>query len=293
MPDMSSSPSKMTIIANLNSRRSHHLPRCVEILRSAGVSVKVNMTAHPNHATELAADEAGVVVAAGGDGTVNEVVNGLRPEATLGILPLGTANVLARELEIPLVPHRACQRLLFGTSRSIDLGVAVGEHGSRRFACMAGLGFDAQVVRRVSPGLKRHFGGVAFILAALGVHFRREKPLLQLDNTPKDQPSRTQFAIVANSHFYGGNYRISHKRPLDSGKLSVVVIEKSGRLLRPHILPRVLARRPLTDYLPAFEVAGLSATSCDSPVPVQLDGEPWEDLPLRFEVEPQALRVIC
>jgi diacylglycerol kinase (ATP) len=148
------------IIGNPNSGsagQEGYLERFAEVLRAGGLPVAVLNTERPDHATELAA-EAGdrLVVAAGGDGTVNEVLNGLSQEATLGILPLGTANVLARELGLPLEPEAACERILTGTAFRTDVGVATdGEGTERRFACMAGIGFDAEVVGEVGPRLKR------------------------------------------------------------------------------------------------------------------------------------------
>ena len=112
------------IIGNPNSGRAgaeDYLERFAKILRSGGLTVEVLNTEHPDHATELAALAGDrLVVAAGGDGTVNEVLNGLSLEATLGVLPLGTANVLARELGLPLDPAEACRRILKGERSRVD-----------------------------------------------------------------------------------------------------------------------------------------------------------------------------
>ncbi len=138
------------IIGNPNSGRAgdeDYLERFAKILRSGDLRVEVLNTEHPDHATELASLAGDrLVVAAGGDGTVNEVLNGLSLEATLGVLPLGTANVLARELGLPLDPSEACRRILKGERSRVDFGVATTNEGAeRRFACMAGIGFDAKV----------------------------------------------------------------------------------------------------------------------------------------------------
>ena len=104
------------IIGNPNSGRAgdeDYLEHFAEILRSGGLAVEVLNTERPNHATELASAAGDrLVVGAGGDGTLNEVINGLSRGATLGVLPLGTANVLARELGLPLDAEEACRRLL-------------------------------------------------------------------------------------------------------------------------------------------------------------------------------------
>src|SRR5215210_6198267 len=136
------------IIGNPNSGSAGdegYLERFAETLRAGGLEVEVLNTERPDHATELAALAGDrLVVAAGGDGTVNEVVNGLSKDATLGILPLGTVNVLARELGLSLKPEDACERILTGTPVRMDVGVATDEEGAeRRFALMAGIGFDA------------------------------------------------------------------------------------------------------------------------------------------------------
>src|SRR5829696_7946649 len=167
------------IIGNPNSGRAGSkgsLERCAKVLRSGGLSVEVLNTERPDHATELATlAEDRLVVAAGGDGTINEVINGLDREATLGILPLGTANVLARELGLPLDVGLACERILRGERARVDLGVATNREGiERRFACMAGIGFDAKVVHAVTPRMKRYLRGLAFPLAAFKVLFTEE-----------------------------------------------------------------------------------------------------------------------
>src|SRR3712207_1505364 len=168
------------IIGNPNSGRAGsrgYLERCAKILRSGGLDVDVLNTEHPDHATELATLAGDrLVVAAGGDGTVNEVINGLGKNATLGILPLGTANVLARELGLPLDVEQACRRILNGERTQIDIGVATDRGGAeRRFACMAGVGFDAHVVRAVTPRLKNYLGTLAFALTAFRVLFGQER----------------------------------------------------------------------------------------------------------------------
>src|ERR671917_481501 len=173
------------IIGNPNSGSAGdegYLERYAKILRSGGLEVEVLNTERPDHATELAASAGDrLVVAAGGDGTINEVINGLHKDATLGILPLGTANVLARELGLPLDVEDALERILSGTAFRMDVGVATDEVGTeRRFACMAGIGFDANVVREVTPRFKRYLRSLAFPLVALKVYFRGDLPKLHL-----------------------------------------------------------------------------------------------------------------
>src|SRR5919112_4354196 len=173
------------IIGNFNSGSAGeegYLERFAETRGAGGLEIEVLNTEYPDHATELAAMAGDrLVIAAGGDGTVNEVVNGLSKGATLGILPLGTANVLARELGLPLRPEDACERILSGTGSRMDVGVATDQEGTeRRFTCMAGIGFDANVVREVTPRSKRYLRSLPFPLVALKVYFRGNLPKLHL-----------------------------------------------------------------------------------------------------------------
>ena len=124
------------IIGNPNSGKAGskgYLERHAKALRAAGLEVEVLNTEHPNHATELAGLAGDrLIVAAGGDGTGNEVLNGLSRTATLGVIPLGTANVLARELGLPLKPDEACEHIVAGNTRRIDVGVATDHNGRER-----------------------------------------------------------------------------------------------------------------------------------------------------------------
>ena len=289
---------KAVIIGNPNSGSAGdegYLERFAETLRAGGLKVEVLNTERPDHATELAAAAGDrLVVAAGGDGTVNEVLNGISKGATLGILPLGTANVLARELGLPLKPEDACERILTGTALRVDVGVATdGEGTERRFACMAGIGFDADVVREVTPRLKRYLRSLAFPLVALKVYLRGDQPDLQI--VDGDTTRVAQFAVVANGQYYGGEFEMAEDASLTSGALQVVLVEKVGLLMRPDILARILAKSPLDRAMRSFASQGVLAKSPaarGARVPVQIDGEVWGSLPMSFRIEPAAIKVI-
>ena len=283
------------IIGNPNSGRAGdegYLEHFAKILRSSGLSVRVLNTEHPNHATELAALAGDrLIVAAGGDGTVNEVLNGLSSGATLGILPLGTANVLARELGLPLDAEAACRRILEGEVSRVDFGVATDENGTeRRFACMAGIGFDAKVVGTVTPRLKRFLRGLAFAITAFRVLFGNRFPNLEIADGEEVHVAR--FAIVANGHYYGGDYRVTGPGLLTSGELETVLVERVSVLLRPDVFAWIMARRPLNRAMQSFTSTEVSARAPGAQVPVQLDGELWGELPMSFRIEPGALNVV-
>jgi YegS/Rv2252/BmrU family lipid kinase len=280
------------IIANPASGRGDmdNLKRCAESLRERCDEVEIWPTERPEHATELATlAGAYLVVAAGGDGTVNEVINGLHADATLGVLPLGTANVLARELGIPLDAGKACRRIVEGETIRMDLGVATdGDGVERKFSCMAGIGFDANVIQEVPARMKRDLGVMAFALTAFKVLAVRDLPWIRIQNGGEHM---SQFAIIANGHYYGGDYKASDSASLTNGELDVIMVEKVSKLLRPDIFGRILAKKPLSKDATRFAATELEATS-DERVPVQLDGEIWSHLPMSFRVEPASLKVV-
>src|SRR5215211_243182 len=172
------SPRKATLISNPKTGRYASRRRPVEQLaaqlESLGVKVDLRLTQGPGDATEIAARAArngsSDVIVAGGDGTINEAIQGLAgTNARLGILPRGTANVLARELGLPLDDQQAVAVAAQGKSRKIYLGIAINEttNESRHFVLMAGIGLDASVVKRVQPSLKKRIGKGAFWLSGL------------------------------------------------------------------------------------------------------------------------------
>ncbi|WP_162924647.1 diacylglycerol/lipid kinase family protein [Rubrobacter indicoceani] len=281
------------VIGNPASGNSdmERLESFARILEGRFDSVEVWPTEYPQHATELAT-KAGVkvIVAAGGDGTVNEVINGMVGGATLAILPLGTANVLARELGIPLKPEKACKKLLSAQEIVIDIGIVTNESGeSRRFACMAGVGFDAHVINSVPSRLKKLLGIAAFALTAFKVFAVGRMP--EISMTSAGETHRAQFAILANGGLYGGDFKSSEDASLTSGFLDVVYVQKVARLLRPDILTRILTQNPLSRDTRNFRATELYVESAGE-VPVQIDGEVWGELPMKFHIEPRFLRVI-
>lgn len=283
------------IIGNPNSGRAgdeDYLERHARTLREGGLKVEVLNTERPDHATELATLAGDrLVIAAGGDGTVNEVVNGLSKDATLGLLPLGTANVLARELGIPLNAEEACKRILNGERTRMDIGVATDTSGvERRFTLMAGMGFDANVVNEVTPGLKRYFKMLAFPIAALKVYFKGDLPNLHIIDG--DTIYVAQFAIVANGSYYGGEFQTAEDASLTNGSFEVVLVERVSTLLRADVFTRILARSPLDKAVKSVRTTEILARAPGSDVPVQIDGEIWGRLPMSFRIEPAAIQIV-
>jgi YegS/Rv2252/BmrU family lipid kinase len=241
-------------------------------------------------ATRLAATvgDYDIVVAAGGDGTINEVINGLGEAGTaLGILPLGTANVFAKELGLPHDFGDAWQVIEAGKSRSIDLPCAEFA-GKRRYFCqLAGVGFDARAVRAASWELKKKVGPLAYVWSGLKTLGETHAPV---EVAPRGVAGAAVF--VGNGRYYGGKFRLFPQAKLDDGLLDVCVFEKLGYLdlLRygPGVLCGTHMRLKGVHY---FQTPELVCNGAE-PAPFELDGEDAGDAPVRFWVKPRALRVI-
>mgnify|MGYP000168033571 CR=1 FL=1 len=232
-----------------------------------------------------------IVIAAGGDGTINEVVNSTAcSSVTVGIIPLGTANVIARELDIPIgdIPA-ACSIVVSGGSRRIDLGRASG----RWFAAMAGFGFDAAVVHSVDRRTKRAIGVGAYA-AAVAKELAKLKPAcysLDLDGSLIE--TEASVVLAANSACYAYGVKVAADAEIDDGLLDIVVFEKS-KLNRVGFLCQsalVLMGVRAADFgVKTFRVKELEVRSSPN-VLMQLDGDEWGSTPAKVEVVPRALTV--
>ena len=275
-------------------RRAARLWRVLDVMSANGMRIELAETRHAGHATglarEAAAAGADLVVAAGGDGTIAEVANGLNGSGCrLGIIPLGTANVLAHELGLPFVPRDVAAALAFGRTRTIWPGVAVGAAGARVFVQMLGVGFDAQVVQRLPPGLKRAFGRGAYVLQSLREAARYcFRPIrVRVDGVPREAGS----VIVSKGHLYGGCYLLAPgATPADRG-FTVALFDRSGpasALLYGAALPlNLLPRMPGLQLLRAGHVVIESER-----VPAQTDGDAAGCAPLTVRDAPTAIRVV-
>ena len=212
-------------------RRANRLWKVLDVMVHNGVKLELAETQHAGHATELARDAAmsgrRMVVAAGGDGTIAEVAAGLAGSQTmLGIIPLGTANVLAHELGLPFVPADVAAALAFGRSRTIWPGLACAETGSRLFVQMLGAGFDAEVVRHLPLGLKRILGRNAYVLQSLRETMRYEFPPIRV--TIDGQSREAGSVIVTKGRFYAGHYTLAPDASPTRRGFTVALFDRAG-----------------------------------------------------------------
>jgi YegS/Rv2252/BmrU family lipid kinase len=291
---------KATLISNPKTgryvSRRKTIQELASDLNSLGLEVDLKLTSGPGDAAEIAAHAAHNgstdVIVAGGDGTINEAIQGMvGSKARLGILPRGTANVLARELGLPMNVDEAIMVAAQGKSRRIHFGVAIDEttNERRHFVLMAGIGLDASVVRRVQPSLKRRIGKGAFWLSGLS-HLATWNPRpfkLEIDG----QNYGATFAAIGKAAHYGGDLMITPRARLDEPEFEVCIIETFSRVQYLHLLSYAM-REGMPDDKKGVRFIKTSQVRAVGDAAVQVDGEVIGHLPMRFEISPHSLEVI-
>jgi diacylglycerol kinase (ATP) len=261
------------------------------VVDAHGDPVEVVMTEAIGHARELAKAAvrrgARLVLAWGGDGTINEVASALAfASVPLGIVPAGSGNGLARELGIDPRPARAIADALQAVPRAIDLG----ELDGRLFANMAGIGFDAHIASRFATATRRGFVGYAGITARALSSYVPQRYRVVVGDVETEH--RAILVTIANSAQFGNNARIAPGARVDDGELDLVVIEERSRLATICRLPRLFNGT-------VAQVAGCTirrirdvTIESDRPMTYHVDGEPVAGgTSLRGRVHPGALMV--
>lgn len=250
-------------------------------------------------AAEAVAENFELIVAAGGDGTVNEVINGIgdAPEgfarAAFGVLPLGTVNVFARELKLPKAIPEVWRSLQRGREQRIDLPCvefSAAEKTERRyFAQMAGAGLDARAIELVSWSLKKKIGPLAYVVAGLKALFEN-KPPIQV--SAKGRKLSGELVLIGNGKLYGGDYQIFAAADWQDGLLDVCVFPRVNLFTLLRCAPSLLWHKKLPESLVQRFPAAAVELSSPTAVAFELDGEWIGHLPATFSVERQLLRVI-
>ena len=228
------------------------------------------------------------IVAAGGDGTVNEVVNGLAgSDVPFGILPVGTMNVFATELGIPMGSLSKAWKIIdAGHIRSIDLAKA----NSGYFVQLAGIGLDAEVVRQTTPDSKKALGPVSYLLTLAQVAAR--KPPRITIQTPEHKDREGSFVLVGNGRFYGGPFTMFKDAKLDDGLLDVMVFQNQSHWDIFRYMQAILfGAHPELPDVEYFQTRKLKLTATDF-VPVEVDGELVGELPHTFGFSRKKLKVL-
>ncbi len=228
------------------------------------------------------------IVAAGGDGTVNEVVNGIGTAPVfLGILPMGTVNVFALELGLPLNLDKAWKVIAAKKIRHVDLASANGHY----FVQMAGIGFDAQVVKENSRATKQVLGPLSYLLTATKVAVA-SPPQLRVICHGKTM-AEGSFVLVGNGRFYGGPFSLFNEASLYDGLLDVCVFRGSDYLsIIRYMRGALFGSLSKFSDVSYFKAKNLVVES-NREVPLEVDGELSGHSPVRFAIKPGRLRVLA
>nr|WP_294526685.1 YegS/Rv2252/BmrU family lipid kinase [uncultured Rhodopila sp.] len=276
-------------------RRAQLLWRVLDVLVANGVRLDIAETQRAGHAEALAREavERGeqMVVAAGGDGTIAEVANGLMGSgARLGVIPLGTANVLAHELGLPFAPKAVAAALAFGRTCTLWPGQANGPDGTRLFVQMLGVGFDAHVVQNLSFPLKKALGKGAYVLQSLRELGRYRFPPIhmRIDGTETEASS----VIVSKGRLYGGTFHLAADAMPGEPGFSVVLFGYSGpaaAMMYAAALPlNLLGHAPGVRHVRARRIDFLQ----NDAVPAQADGDRAGYAPLWIADAPGPIQVV-
>ena len=275
-----------------------------EQLSGLGPEVRVVPTRGPGDARVLAAELARegleTLVAAGGDGTVNEVLNGLADvpgaldRTRLAVIPLGTVNVLAKELGIPTDFQAAWKVIQQGQERRIDLPRATfvgldGRPETRHFALLAGAGLSTRAIAGVDWSMKKRHGQLAYLLAGLRA-LRPPHPPITV--TCPTGTTAGPIVEIGSGRYFGGRYELFPGTRLDDGRVGVTVITRlDGGTLMGTWIWMVLGRIRTSTVRHVFQTDQVQL-SCPEPMGLHLDGDVVGSLPACIIVRPRALRIV-
>lgn len=292
---------RIVLISNPNAgrggaQRAAEIARFCDLLKQQQLPIEQLITKGPGDAAILAseavADGATDVIVSGGDGTINEALQGLvEKNARLAIWPRGTANVLARDLNLPFKLQPAVAAIVANRTRRIHIGCAIEEAtGSRRyFLLMAGVGIDATIAGAVRPGLKRVVGKGAFWYAGIGFLLKWGPQSFAMEVAGETIP--VTFACVANAASYGGGLVLTPGAQIDQPEFEILLIDSASRARYLYLLTLVMRGRvkpgtPGVRYLHANRARALGDAL------VQVDGEVIGKTPMTFEIAPGTIDVI-
>ena len=282
-------------------------PRVHDYLRTGWRECDYTLTEGPGHAVELAQEAAEeglhLVVAVGGDGTANEVANGLLagprgpdglPQTVLGIMPFGTGSDLRRTLGIPRDYRAACGLLDAGRERTIDLGrIAWGEDGQhgRYFLNVAGLGFDGEVVERVESKSKLMSGTLPYLTGLFQTLVAYSNKDIEMSLDGQGYSMRVNSVLVCNGRYFGGGMFIAPQAAVDNGLFEVITLGDLNRLELVANTPRAYRGTHLTHpKVDSFQARRVQVVARQRML-LQADGELIGEGPALFALEEQALRV--
>jgi YegS/Rv2252/BmrU family lipid kinase len=268
------------------------IPRIKEAAQKRGQETCLYITEGPGDAEKKAVaaliDGCRVVVAVGGDGTVNEVVNGIAESgAVMGVIPAGSGNDFARTLGIPLDFEEALECVLQGETRSMDVGLING----RRFVNVASVGFDAQVVLETYKIKKRIRGPLAYPLGVLKTLAGYRPFAMEIETAERTIRKQVLLAAVANGVYYGGGMKIAPEAVADDGLFDVLVVEDMPRLKILRLFPMIYSGRHLSRSEVEYFRTGKIKISCEEGH-INSDGEIIGSCPVEMVMHAGGITVI-
>ncbi|HTU32390.1 MAG TPA: diacylglycerol kinase family protein [Candidatus Acidoferrum sp.] len=289
-------------------RRFEEIEKAVAILKGAGITVEIAATTAPGTARGLAQLAVGqrrdLVIACGGDGTVNEVVNGLAgSRVPMALLPAGTANILAKELGVPWDIPQAARLISSATVRRIALGIAsppgVNGNGApahalvgRYFLCVGGAGPDGAIVNGVDEIFKKNAGILAYWAEGAKQLFRYDFPEMKIRSGGKER--RATIVVVGRTAHYGGPFKITTGASLFEDTFEMLINSGASRLQYLSCLPALwMGKLRKVKGIDAWKDTEVVCESADERmIFAQVDGEPIGALPLAFRIVPDALSIL-
>ncbi len=287
-------------------RTAREWPQIMDLFKGSGLRFEHDLTEAPGHAVELAkaAAENGydLVVSVGGDGTINEVVNGLYEsgnikDTRLGIISTGTGGDYVRTVGVPRRYEEACRCFIEPKTLTVDLGIVEyannGDTMKRLFVNFAGLGFDAEIVQRTTQQFKALGGLLSYLTAALAtlVFYRNRKITLVIDG---EEVEKDVCAVIMNNGRYGGGGMFTAPdADLADGLLDVLIIGDISKADLLWSLPRIYKGTHLTHPKVTMKRAKeIEIRSRDETMLLQADGDLLGELPARFRVLPSSLNIV-
>jgi len=260
-----------------NGKGKRLVPLIKKRLKEKNIPFQFYMTEYRGHAITLAKTlrtepQSNIVIAIGGDGTLNEVINGLFPsDVQFGYIPAGAGNDFAREMGIPKDPFQALERIIYGDKREID----VGQFNGRYFVNAAGIGFDGKVtqIANQSP-LKKRFGKFVYIFAVIQALFGyRPTELEIIVDGKKHLFEKVWLTAVSNGRYFGGGMMISPNAKNNDGILDVCVISGLTAFQLIKFFPTIFSGRHIQlPYVTILRGSSIKVHSNEI-LPIQIDGE--------------------
>ena len=285
-------------------RTAKKWPQIMGLLKNIGLRFEHDVTEAPRHAIELAKSAAKkgyeLVVSVGGDGTINEIVNGLYDagnikDVTLGIISTGTGSDYIRTIGVPRKHREACQRLLNPRKLVVDLGVVEymndDQVTERLFVNFAGLGFDAEVVKATTQKFKALGAMPSYLLGLLTTlcSYRNREVAVKLDGKAEDR--KICAIVMSNGKYGGGNMSVAPNADPTDGLFDVIIINDISKPDLLWSLPRIYKGTHLTHSKVTAERAREIEITPKYPMSLQADGELLGETPARFHVLPATLNV--